>query len=270
MAEREGGVRPRRPRRTVLQTLECGVLSSEPPTGQNPVIGEPIRHGYTGVEKRLGLAARFVDWQDAAVLDVGCGNGAYTLEIAKRAARTVGIDLEAAHLAEFAERAAGAADVSMARAAGERLPFADQRFDVVFCIETLEHVSDERETLGEIRRVLRPKGHVVLAVPNKWYLFETHGLRGMKGSHRLPFASWLPQRIHRRIANARIYTAGEITRLVRDAGFQALRLDWMLPPLDKVGSRALRSGLRGLLRAAEPTPLRRFGVSIIVVARKPA
>lgn len=236
-----------------------------------PVLGEPIRHGYTGVEKRLGMARRFASWQGARVLDLGCGNGAYTLEMAREAAFVCGVDVEPARLREFAQRAGRMPSVTMLQGVGEALPFPDRNFDVVFCIETLEHVTDERRTLAEIRRVLRPGGRLLLTIPNKWYPFETHGLRPawLKGSNRYPLVSWLPKPIHSRLANARIYTEGDIRALLGEGGFRDVRLDWMLPPLDKVGVRPLRQGLRRALHAAEGTPLRRFGVSLIVAARKP-
>ena len=239
---------------------------------ERPALGEPIRHGYTGVEKRLGVARKFIDWGGDRVLDLGCGNGAYTVKIAEDAGEVVGLDFEGGRLREFRSKAAGVRNIAMTNAAGEFLPFPAGVFDTVFCIETLEHVIDERSTLKEIRRVLRPGGHVLLTVPNKWYLFETHGLRPawMKGSNRYPFASWLPRALHARLANARIYTAGDISRLIEEAGFTQVGLDWMLPPLDKVGAAPVRATLRGLLRVVEPTRLRRLGVSIVIAAMKPA
>src|SRR5437762_1356405 len=47
----------------------------------------------------------------------------------------------------------------------EALPFADNEFDLVTCIETLEHVRDVQLALSEIRRVLRPGGRLALTTP---------------------------------------------------------------------------------------------------------
>src|SRR3954453_13911030 len=47
----------------------------------------------------------------------------------------------------------------------EPLPFADNEFDLVTCIETLEHVRDVQLALSEIRRVLRPGGRLALTTP---------------------------------------------------------------------------------------------------------
>ncbi len=53
----------------------------------------------------------------------------------------------------------GVADIS-------RLPFRDDSFDVVSCFEVLEHLDDPAGALGEMARVLRPGGSLLLSVPN--------------------------------------------------------------------------------------------------------
>jgi ubiquinone/menaquinone biosynthesis C-methylase UbiE len=229
-------------------------------------LGTPIRYGYTGVQKRLSAARRFAGWEGADVLDVGCGNGAYTIEMARDAAFVCGVDVEPERLAEFAERAAWLSHVTIALASGERLPMPDASFDVVFCIETLEHVVSEREALAEMRRVLRPGGTLLLTVPNKWYPLETHGLRGLRWSNYYPFASWLPRPLHMRWANARIYTAREIHALLAETGWRDIRIDWMLPPLDMLRPAVLQGPLRRILTLLDHTPARRMGVSLVVAA----
>jgi SAM-dependent methyltransferase len=47
----------------------------------------------------------------------------------------------------------------------ERLPLGDETFDCVVCMHVLEHVDDDAAALGEIRRVLRPRGRAILQVP---------------------------------------------------------------------------------------------------------
>jgi 2-polyprenyl-3-methyl-5-hydroxy-6-metoxy-1,4-benzoquinol methylase len=234
--------------------------------------GKPIVPGGFGVPKRLSAARRFTDWHGLRAVDVGCGNGAYTEAIAADASCVVGVDIERGWLAAFRRRRPDeAVRVPLAQCTAEHLPLAGDCFDVAFCIETLEHVRDERQALEELFRVLRSGGHLVLTVPNKWYLFETHGMAvGPITGNRVPFVSWLPRCIHSRIAAARIYQKRDVDALLRAAGFVDVRMDCVMPPLDKLGSRRLRTVLRTAVAIGERTVLRHFGVSIVTVARKPS
>jgi SAM-dependent methyltransferase len=92
------------------------------------------------------------------VLDVGCGRKPYRTYVP--AVRYVGLDVDTP-----ATRALGAADVIYD---GRVFPFGDASFDGVLCSQVLEHVFAPEEFLGEIHRVLRPGGHLVLAVPFVW------------------------------------------------------------------------------------------------------
>jgi len=92
------------------------------------------------------------------VLDVGCGRKPYRALVP--ATRYVGLDVDSP-----VTRALGAADVYYD---GGRFPFPDASFDGVLCSEVLEHVFTPEEFLGEISRVLRPGGRLLLTVPFVW------------------------------------------------------------------------------------------------------
>ena len=233
-----------------------------------PYAGCPIEYGYTGIAKRLNLMRRFAGWQGKHVLDVGCGTGAYTLEIAREASSVFGIDITQGFLRAFQSHLTNANHIRIAQSASEHLPFADNSFDIIICIETLEHVTSERHTLQDMRRVLRDDGVLLLAIPNKRYPFETHGLKYVRHGHWVPFASWLPKRVHDRIASARIYSEKDIRRLLCETGWAEPRIEWMLPPLDQLRHATLQGLLRHVIQQLETTALRRFGVSLIIAAQK--
>jgi ubiquinone/menaquinone biosynthesis C-methylase UbiE len=65
------------------------------------------------------------------------------------------------------------------------LPFANERFDVVACVQVYEHVADARAMFEEIYRVLKPGGVCYLAANNRIRLMEPH--------YRLPLLSILPR-----------------------------------------------------------------------------
>lgn len=92
------------------------------------------------------------------VLDVGCGNKPYRDRIGARS--YVGLDIDSPFT-----RQVGQADLFYD---GGTFPIADASFDAVLCSQVLEHVFNPEAFLGEIRRVLRPGGRLLLAVPFLW------------------------------------------------------------------------------------------------------
>lgn len=106
----------------------------------------------------------------ARVLDVGCGNGMHTIKVAHRAASVVGLDysLESLGVGRRSAASAGAKNVWFAATDLERgLAVASAGFDIVLCLDLLEHVYARDLVLTEIRRVLRPGGVLLLGVPNR-------------------------------------------------------------------------------------------------------
>ncbi len=96
------------------------------------------------------------------LLDVGCGPGTITTDLAQRVApgRTTGIDLSSDVIAtarEIQDRA-GRTDAVFEQASVYELPFADGTFDVVYAHQVLQHLSEPVTALCEMRRVLREGG----------------------------------------------------------------------------------------------------------------
>lgn len=101
----------------------------------------------------------------ASLLDVGCGVGSITVDLADRVApgRVVGLDASGEVL-DTARAAAAAAGVHVEFATGDAyaLPFADGTFDVVHAHQVLQHLADPVAALREMRRVVRPDGVVAV------------------------------------------------------------------------------------------------------------
>jgi len=109
------------------------------------------------------------------VLDIFCGTRPYE-DFLPSTARCVGLDVE--------ENPYGVADV----ASDEFLPFPDESFDLVTCIQAFHYVRDPAEGVREIRRVLRPGGIVVITVTHVWEYDRTvleHRFSGPELAHLL-------------------------------------------------------------------------------------
>jgi 2-polyprenyl-6-hydroxyphenyl methylase/3-demethylubiquinone-9 3-methyltransferase len=99
------------------------------------------------------------NWQGLNVLDIGCGGG-FTCEfLAQRGAIVAGVDQSTACI-QVAQAHAKQQQLAIAYqvAHAEVLPLPADSFDVVTCVDVLEHVDDLRQTLQEIHRVLKPGG----------------------------------------------------------------------------------------------------------------
>lgn len=125
---------------------------------------------YRGRRRVLNeVLARIAPRSGSRLLDAGCGSGRELDELAAWGSVT-GVDLCAESVASA--RARGHADVHCA--AIERMPFPDERFDVVTCLDVIEHTPDDRATLTELRRVTRPGGLLVVTVPAYQSLWSAH------------------------------------------------------------------------------------------------
>lgn len=94
---------------------------------------------------------------DGRVLDLGCGRGFWLGWMAEQGISCIGVE----RAVDRAQQAARLGPV--AAADGARLPLRDGAVSLVWCIHVLHHLPDPNKVLGEIRRVLRPGGHLVLA-----------------------------------------------------------------------------------------------------------
>ena len=125
------------------------------------------------------------------ILDVGCGTGANLLMLSKYG-DAEGVDISPDALSFCRER--GLDKVKLG--AAEELPYDDGTFDLVTALDVVEHMNDDVACLREMRRVLRPGGHVLLFVPTFMFLW---GVQDDVSNHRRRYR--LPE-LHRVLAQA--------------------------------------------------------------------
>jgi len=113
---------------------------------------------------RYLYATEFVE--DRVVLDLGCGCGYGTYELAEAGAKlAVGID-NSAEAIDYARGRYEHENSTFAVADALALPFADDSFGAVVCMEVLEHLEDQKRLLSEVARVLGDEGILFISTPN--------------------------------------------------------------------------------------------------------
>ncbi|MFE3457889.1 class I SAM-dependent methyltransferase [Nocardiopsis aegyptia] len=225
--------------------------------------------GPRGVSKRIGAVAQQLPPYGDRLLDVGCGDGLYTAELAAGYVRVDAIDVEPERLSAFADRIAGtelADRIGLHKMNADSLAFDANTFDRVTAFEVLEHLDDLEGSLREVHRVLKPGGAFSFTTPNRWFPFETHGvLWGTRRRSALtaPFLPWV-RPLHDRMSDARAFTTQELGRVLRGTGLSVRAIDYLMPPFDRRGR-----GLQSVSDTLEGTPLRVFGMAMAVTAVKP-
>jgi SAM-dependent methyltransferase len=102
-----------------------------------------------------------------AILDVGCGTGA-TVSLLEHYGTVTGIDISAQAIQYCKEQGRA----RLCQADGSCLPFASESFDLVTALDLLDHLEDESGGLGEMRRVLKNRGRMLLCVPAFMFLWS--------------------------------------------------------------------------------------------------
>lgn len=218
------------------------------------------------------MVQRFVSGRTGTLLDFGCGTGTQTLLFAGEFDRIVGVDVDAPSIGKFRDAIARlglSGRVEAIEYDGRTIPLADATADFAISFEVLEHVLDERRALEELHRVLRPGARLAMSVPNRWWVFETHGAAlPLLKWNRVPFFSWLPKPLHDRWARARIYSRREIVRKLRSAGFETDVSMYITAPMDVVSNPRIQSVLRTLIFRGDRTAIPFLSTAVLVIASR--
>ena len=160
---------------------------------------------------RLQFIAARARLPGARVIDVGCGGGLLSEALAREGATVLGIDLapgmiEAARL-HAAEQALA---IEYRLAGAEELAGAGERFDVLTCMEMLEHVPDPQRMLASLEELVRPGGSVFISTVNRNLKAFLLAIVGAEYVLKL-----LPRGTHE---YERLIRPSELTRWARRAG----------------------------------------------------
>lgn len=229
---------------------------------------EPIP-GSDGRREIIDDALGEIDMQGATALCLGCG-GAYDTAVGRalvdRGSRVIGLDVYDPFVQEFSAELGTAGVVADAL----RLPFEADCVDVACATDVLEHVHDPCRMLREIRRVLRPGGHVLVVTPNRSRARRSWDFLNPLRAAQLLLAAGLgwcapPAELLANHAGFEFYHASFTPRQLRDM-FRASGLT-----VRSVRIRSYRSAFGAFRRYLDHVPLLRYlNDAVLVVASVPA
>jgi SAM-dependent methyltransferase len=148
------------------------------------------------------------DVKGKILLDLGCGDGTYSIAAFQRGARVTGVDISDPMLDAAQHRAAACgASVEWRQASAESLPYDSGTFDIVLAVTILCFIKNPLQAVQQVSRVLRPGGAFVIGELGRYSSWAvSRRVRGWLGSSR-----W---------RDAHFWTIGELQELLQQGGFQ--------------------------------------------------
>lgn len=230
--------------------------------------GSPSSYWSYGLDRRLKMARGLVDFNDKRILDAGCGIGMFMEKFSEFSNDVYGFEPDPRKV-EIAKKKFRNVAVSGA----EKLPYKDNFFDIIWFHEVLEHVDDDRKSVRELVRVLKPGGKLIIFTPNRLWPFETHGVyvNGKYKFGNIPLVTWLPNFIYHKLTpHVRNYSDRKIKKLFEGLPVKFTHHKHVFPGFDGLQNRSKLLGgfMKGVTKVAEATPLHFFGISHFLVVEK--
>ncbi|MGF1499827.1 MAG: methyltransferase domain-containing protein [Elainellaceae cyanobacterium] len=224
--------------------------------------GEHMHHGYYGADGKepkdryqaqVDLIEELLAWgqvtQATQILDVGCGIGGSSLYLTRKFnAAATGITLSPVQARRAVERSQAAGSSAQFQVADAlAMPFADESFDLVWSLESGEHMPEKPKFLGECYRVLKPGGTFLMAT---WCHRDTTAPAGPLTAAE----NDLLERIYRVYCLPYIISLADYGAIAHQTGFREIRTtDWsdaVAPFWDEVIRSAFTpAAIVGLLKA---------------------
>ena len=185
-------------------------------TGEMARLQQAAAESHDNIARRSTVLSALSLRTGERVLEVGCGGGYYTYEVARfvgPTGRVCAIDISPDQVAGAQQRCAEYAWVECREADNAAPPYGDTEFDAVFAVQVLEYLADLDAGLSQINRVLRPGGRAVV-VATDWSSAVWHSENAPR--MRRVLTAWEP---HKPCLNLPSILASRLRR----AGLQPLR-----------------------------------------------
>ena len=168
---------------------------------------------------RLSWIKSFVDLNGKRVLDVGCGGGILAESLAQSGAQTTGIDLsdKALKVAELHALESGVNVQYLAISTEALAEMEAEQYDVVTCMEMLEHVPDPSSVIQSCAKLVKPGGHVFFSTLNRSLKSYAFAIIGAEYLLRL-----LPKGTHE---YAKFIKPSELVAFTRQAGLETIGIN---------------------------------------------
>lgn len=234
-------------------------------------LGRPADFDDKIIQRRLNLVNKIPNFtgKDLSLLEIGCGNGASMFGLHDKMKECLGIDITDDHLSIFNKykEENNITNCSFLLLDIEKNT-PPKTFDRIISFEVIEHLENENG-LAFYYDALKEDGILAISVPNKWWIFETHGAKlPLLPWNRVPFFSWLPRPIHGRYANARIYTKKRIKKLLKKHGFTVLSAEYITAPMDVLPKGKLKDFVVNNIFNTDTTKVPFKATSLFIVAKK--
>lgn len=204
--------------------------------------------------------------QSPRILDVGCGTGA-NLEMLSAFGNAEGVDVSDDAL-EFCRRKG----LTVQKGLAEKLPYEDGAFDVTTALDVVEHLDDDIAGLKEMYRVTNSGGYSLIFVPAFMWLW---GVQDDISHHRIRYTKrQIVDRLKQAGYEVERATYANFTFFAPILGGRTImRITGLKPESENNITISALNGVFGKIFSAERHILKNldfpFGVSIVVVARKP-
>lgn len=156
-------------------------------------------------KEKVRLIKKKVNFKDKKVLDLGCAQGVVSYFLKKEGGNWLHTDLDLANLVTARELLK--ANVFMV--GGDKIPLRDDSTDIILALDILEHLTEDQKMVQEMKRMLKPRGKVVISTPISGKFFLLNKLKKWMGLKPEIYG-------HKREG----YSLGQLRGILEEAGFK--------------------------------------------------